>query len=298
MEQDGQIVNAMSVDVEDYFQVSAFEGVFDKAHWGTIPCRVERNTDRILALFDERSVKATFFTLGWVAERYPELVRRIADCGHEIASHGFSHIRATEQSVGEFAQDVCRTRKLLQDVSGQAVHGYRAASFSIGSGNLWALHELLEAGYSYSSSINPIHHDLYGMPHAPRFAFRPKHAPLIEIPISTIRMMGRNVPCGGGGFFRLLPYWYFKWAISQLNKDASESAIFYFHPWELDAEQPRPGNMPLKARFRHYTNLDKMEQRLRMLLSEFRWGSMDDVFMNRADVPIVDLTVPQATQAA
>jgi polysaccharide deacetylase family protein (PEP-CTERM system associated) len=283
------IVNAMSVDVEDYFQVSAFEKCISRHDWESLPCRVERNTDRVLAMFDEAGVKATFFTLGWVAERYPDLVKRIASGGHEIASHGFSHVRATEQSREEFREDIRRTRTLLQDISGQEVTGYRAASFSISARNLWALDELAAAGHRYSSSVNPIHHDLYGIPDAPRFAFKPGSGDMVEVPITTVRMGGKNIPCGGGGYFRLLPYMWFKYAIGRVNRREDEPVVFYFHPWEIDPDQPRQHNVGFKTRLRHYTNLSRMEARLKRLMSEFSWGRMDTVFANRPSYNLVDL---------
>lgn len=200
------ITNALTVDVEDYFQVSAFEGHIARADWDRIPHRVERNTERLLALFAEHDTRATFFVLGWIAQRHPRLVQRIAESGHEVASHGWGHIRATQQSREQFHSDVSGTRKLLQDTSGQPVLGFRAASFSIGAGNLWALDVLADAGYRYSSSIYPVHHDLYGMPEAPRFPFYPRDERLLEVPITTTRVLGQNLPTGGGGYFRLVPY--------------------------------------------------------------------------------------------
>lgn len=283
------MLNAMTVDVEDYFQVSAFESTISREDWERLPCRVERNTDRVLELFDAHGVKATFFTLGWVAERYPQLVRRIADGGHEVASHGFSHVRATEQTREAFRDDVQRTRALLQDVSGQPVLGYRAASFSIDSRNLWALQEIAAAGHTYSSSINPIRHDLYGLPRAPRFAFTDRDSGLREVPITTIRVGGRNLPCGGGGYFRLLPYVYFRRAIARVNDHDGESAVFYFHPWEIDPGQPRQQGISARTRLRHYTNLGRMHGRLQTLLGHFSWGRMDEVFLGRQAVPDVDL---------
>jgi len=276
------ICNAMTVDVEDYFQVSAFEGHIDRAQWDTLPCRVETNTDRILALFEAAGVRATFFTLGWVAERYPALVQRIVDGGHELASHGYSHIRVTQQLPAEFRADVEKTKKLLEDISGVAVKGYRAASYSIGADNLWALDELAEAGYRYSSSIYPVHHDLYGMPEAPRFAFRPRgEAGILEVPITTLRLGSRNLPCGGGGFFRLYPYAVSRWALRYVNQNEGQSGMFYFHPWEIDAGQPRQAGLGMKTRFRHYLNLGRMESRLRALLDDFDWDRMDRIFLDK-----------------
>ncbi len=272
------IVNAMTVDVEDYYQVSAFEGVIPRADWPKWPSRVERNTERCLALFAARGIKATFFTLGCIAERHPALIRRIVAEGHELASHGYAHVRVIHQQPEAFRVDIQRTKSLLEDLSGQAVRGYRAASYSIGARNLWALDLLAEAGYVYSSSIYPVRHDLYGMPDAPRFPFR--HGALLEVPISTVRVFERNLPAGGGGFFRLFPYRVSRWAIRHVNEAEGQACVFYCHPWELDHEQPRPGPLPLRTRFRHYLNLGRMEARLDRLLGDFRWGRMDEVFLD------------------
>jgi polysaccharide deacetylase family protein (PEP-CTERM system associated) len=274
------LLNAMTVDVEDYFQVSAFERYIPRAEWDRLPQRVERNTERILELFAEHGVQATFFTLGWVAERYPQLVRRIVAGGHELASHGYDHIRATEQTPAEFEADVSRTRRLLEDLGGVAVRGYRAASYSIGARNLWALARLRAAGYTYSSSIYPIRHDLYGMPEAPRFAFRPPEGEgLLEIPVTTVMLGGAKLPCGGGGYFRLLPYGVSRWALRRVNRCDRQPCIFYFHPWEIDPRQPRRSGIDYKTRFRHYLNLGQMEGRLKKLLQDFRWGRVDHVFL-------------------
>ena len=273
-----QLTNVMTVDVEDYFQVSAFERYVGRDSWDDRECRVERNVDRILELFDSHGVKATFFTLGWVTERYPEMIRRIVGQGHELASHGWSHVRVTQQQPAEFRQDILRTKALLEDVSGQDVIGYRAASYSIGANNLWALELLQETGHRYSSSIYPIKHDLYGMPDAPRFAFSPGNDDFLEFPVTTVRLGNRNLPCGGGGWFRLVPYAGMRWAIRRVNKVDQEAAIFYFHPWEIDPEQPRVAGVDSKTRFRHYVNLDRTEGRLRQLLQDFEWGRVDQVF--------------------
>jgi len=277
-------VNAMTVDVEDYFQVSAFEKTISRDLWEQIPHRVEANTQRILDLFARHRIHATFFTLGWVAERYPGLIRRMIAEGHELASHGYSHIRATEQGRDEFYQDITRTRALLEDVSGTLVRGYRAASYSIGAGNLWALEELARAGYCYSSSIYPIRHDLYGMPEAPRFAFQPEQAPaLLEIPITTVEILQRKFPCGGGGYFRLLPYRLSRWAMQRVNREDRQSCVFYFHPWEIDPDQPRQPRIGLKTRIRHYLNLTRMETRLEALLRDFAWDRMDRIFLGKVN---------------
>jgi polysaccharide deacetylase family protein (PEP-CTERM system associated) len=275
------ITNAMTVDVEDYFQVSAMEPHVSRSEWDGKERRVERNTDRILELFADHGVHATFFMLGWVAERHPALVRRIVDGGHELASHGYQHVRVTQQQPEEFRADVVRTKQLLEDLAGRPVRGYRAASYSIGAKNLWALDVLAEAGHEYSSSIYPIRHDLYGMPEAPRFAFRHSGNGLLEIPVTTVELMNRKLPCGGGGYFRLFPYAVSRWAMARVNRVDGESCVFYFHPWEIDPGQPRPTHLTLKTRFRHYLNLGRMERRLSRLLGDFRWGRMDDVFLSR-----------------
>jgi polysaccharide deacetylase family protein (PEP-CTERM system associated) len=274
-------VNAMSVDVEDYFQVLAFEPWLKDREWSSFECRIPRNVDRILALFADSGVKATFFTLGWVAQRYPEVVRRIVGEGHEIASHGLKHVRVTQQTPEEFRDDVLRTKKLLEDASGMEARGYRAASYSIGAGNLWALDVLQECGHVYSSSIYPIHHDFYGMPGAPRFAFRTRPGSILEIPVTTVDLLGRKAPCGGGGYFRLLPYGMFRWALRRVNHRDRQPAVFYFHPWEIDPRQPRIHEAGLRSKFRHYLNLGRMEGRLRRLLADFRWDRMDRVFLPR-----------------
>lgn len=268
--------NAMTVDVEDYFQVSAFERYIERDTWDKQECRVERNVERILELFAAHGVKATFFTLGWIAERYPEMVRRMVAEGHELASHGWSHVRVTQQDEPAFRQDVLRTKALLEDLSGQEIIGYRAASYSIGASNLWALDVLQETGHRYSSSIYPIKHDLYGMPEAPRFAFKPGDGDFLEFPVTTVNLAGKNLPCGGGGWFRLVPYSGMRWAMRQVNRTDRESAIFYFHPWEIDPDQPRQQGLDAKTRFRHYLNLKRMAGRLDRLLGDFTWGRMDE----------------------
>ncbi|WP_374046734.1 XrtA system polysaccharide deacetylase [Massilia sp. YIM B02763] len=277
-----RIRNAMTCDVEDYFQVSAFAPYIDRASWPTRECRVEANMDRILALFDRHGVRATFFTLGWIAERYPNVVKRIVAGGHELASHGYGHLRASDQTRAEFANDIRSAKALLEDIGGQEVLGYRAPSFSIGRDNLWALDELLDAGYRYSSSIYPVVHDHYGMPEAPRFAFYPNGTDgLLEVPITTVNMMGRNLPAGGGGYFRLLPYALSRWMMAKVNQDDRQPALFYFHPWEIDTDQPRPEGIGAKSRFRHYVNIGRMESRIEALARDFAWDRMDRIFLNR-----------------
>jgi len=278
------ITNALTIDVEDYFQVSAMAPYIRRDEWETRECRVERNVDRILALLDAHGTRATFFTLGWIAERYPQLVRRIVSGGHELASHGYGHERASDLTRAAFADDVVRAKNILEDLSGQPVLGYRAPSFSIGEGNLWAFEVLAEAGYRYSSSIYPIRHDHYGMPGAPRFAHRVGSG-LLEVPVTTLRVGGRNLPSSGGGYFRLLPYAMSRWMLRRVNTLDREAAIFYFHPWEIDPGQPRVQGIDAKTRFRHYVNIPRMERRLGQLLADFRWGRMDEIFLARAAAP-------------
>ncbi len=275
---DGErLTNALTIDVEDYFQVSAFAPHVARSEWPTRECRVERNMDRILQLLDDGQTKATFFTLGWIAERYPQVVRRAIDNGHEIASHGYGHERAHDQGPEAFFADIRLAKLLLEDLSGCEVKGYRAPSFSIGTRNLWAFDCLERAGYRYSSSIYPIRHDHYGMPDAPRFAHRVGN--LLEIPATTVRMLSRNWPASGGGYFRLMPYSLSRWMLQRVNDGDGAPAVFYFHPWEIDSEQPRIEGIDARTRFRHYVNLDRMEGRLRRLIGDFRWGRMDHVFL-------------------
>ena len=275
--------NALSVDVEDWFQVGAFERVVARADWDTLPRRVERNSDAVLRLFDEAGVNATFFTLGWVAERHPALIRRIVDAGHEIASHGWDHARVFTMDAATFAADLARARAVIEDAAGVAVTGYRAPSFSIDARTPWAHGVLAEAGYTYSSSVAPVVHDHYGWPEAPRFAFRPlANSPLIELPVTTVRFAGRTLAAGGGGFFRLLPYRFSRWAIGRVNAVDRRPAVFYFHPWEIDPGQPRLGHAPLRSRLRHYSRLSAMEGKLRKLLGRFEWGRVDGVVATQA----------------
>ncbi len=277
---DSRIRNAITVDVEDYFQVSAFEPYISRADWDKFPLRVHKNTERILELFEMVGVRGTFFMLGWIAERVPALARRIVDAGHELASHGYAHVRVYQQRPDEFRQDVVRTKQLLEDLGGCEVRGYRAASFSIRKDTLWAVDILQETGYQYSSSVYPVHHDLYGIPQAPRFPFRHNGTGLLEIPITTVRAMNQNLPVGGGGYFRIYPYGFFRRALRRVNRDEGQPVIFYFHPWEIDPDQPRPPNVGLKSRFRHYVNLHKTEHRLRQLLADFRWGRVDETCLS------------------
>ncbi|WP_126445806.1 XrtA system polysaccharide deacetylase [Sulfuricystis multivorans] len=271
--------NALTIDVEDYFQVSAFAPYIDRTEWDQRECRIERNVARILALLDRHNVKATFFTLGWIAERHPQVVREIIANGHELASHGYGHERANRLTPQAFADDVFRAKGILEDLSGQQVKGYRAPSFSIDASNrAWAFETLARAGHRYSSSVYPVRHDHYGMPEAPRFSHVPD-AGILEIPPTTVRAFLRNWPASGGGYFRLLPYAISRRLIAHVNEIDGEPAVFYFHPWELDPEQPRIPGIDVKTRFRHYLNLHRMERRLECLLADFRWDRMDRVFL-------------------
>ncbi|MCV2365506.1 DUF3473 domain-containing protein [Paucibacter sp. DJ1R-11] len=280
MSEQKAIRNAMTVDVEDYFQVSAFAPYIARGDWEGCECRVERNIERILAQFAQHQTKATFFTLGWIAERYPQVVRDIVAAGHELASHGYGHERASDLSPQAFTQDIVRAKKLLEDLGGHEVIGYRAPSFSIGKSNLWAFDTLREAGYQYSSSVYPIQHDHYGMPDSPRFAY-PVREGLLEVPVTTLRVMNKNLPSSGGGYFRLLPYPVSRWLIRQVNAQDQQSAVFYFHPWEIDVEQPRVAGIDSKSRFRHYVNIARTHDRIGRLLQDFAWGRMDEIFLGR-----------------
>lgn len=278
-----RIVNGLSVDVEDWFQVGAFEKVIARGDWDDLALRVEDNVLRILDLFAEAGVKATFFTLGWVAERNGALMRRIVEAGHELASHGYDHARVFTFDRTQFADDIRRARETLEDAGGVAVTGYRAPSFSIDQRTPWAYLELAEQGYAYSSSVAPITHDHYGWREAPRFAFHPlAESDLVEIPVTTAMFGGKRLAAGGGGFFRVLPYGFSRWAIRQVNRRERRPAVFYFHPWEIDPDQPRVPGAPLKSRLRHYTNLDRMAPKLRDLVREFAWGRMDEIAQREA----------------
>ncbi len=275
----GQTVNVLSVDVEEYFQVTALSERIGRNEWQDRPSRVEDSVEKILEVFENNDAKATFFVLGWIAERYPELVRRIAAGGHEIASHGLEHVRVHEQTPTQFRDDVTRTRKILEDTTGAMVLGYRAASFSIAPEMTWAYEILGETGHRYSSSVYPIRHDLYGAPRAARFPFRPlERATIAELPISTVEVAGKRLPCGGGGYFRLLPYAYARWALKRVHARDGRPAMVYFHPWEIDPDQPRVPGLSAKSRFRHYTNLRRMTPKLRRLLRDFAWDRVDRVF--------------------
>jgi len=279
-----RIRNAMSVDVEEWFQVQAFAGTIPRDRWDSFGTRVEASTDRILARFAEAGARATFFILGCVADRHPALVRRIAAQGHEVASHGQGH--ELVHAIGEagFRADIRRARRTLEDVAGVAVRGYRAPTFSIGPAiTPWAHRVLAEEGYCYSSSVFPVGHDLYGAPDAPRGPHLPDPDGVTELPMTTLRALGRNLPCSGGGWFRLAPYPLFRAALNRVNAAEQRAGIFYFHPWEIDPGQPRLAAAPARARFRHYARQASMESRITRLLRDFAWGRMDEVFSTAID---------------
>ncbi len=284
------ITNMLSIDVEDYFQVSAFEKVSPPETWGKRELRVEKNTEKVLGILDQANVKATFFILGWVAGRCPALVKRIAALGHEVASHGYGHQRVANQAREEFRRDVRSSKAILEDLSGQQVLGYRAPSYSITRQTFWAFDELHEAGYLYDSSIFPIRHDYYGIPDWPRFpgyAVRVGEGEwqtvdtchgtdpvLLEVPITTLSLAGKNLPIAGGGYFRLFPYMFTRWGLRRINRREGKPFVFYLHPWEFDPEQPRMAGAGRKSRFRHYLNIGKTESRFKMLLQDFRFCSI------------------------
>ncbi|WP_221712860.1 XrtA system polysaccharide deacetylase [Sphingobium xanthum] len=275
------MLNGLSVDIEDWFQVGAFERVIDRAAWDGCESRVERNTQAVLDMFAQAGVVGTFFTLGWVAERHPALICRIVESGHELASHGYDHKRVFLMDADEFRADLAKARDLLEQAGGVKVTGYRAPSFSIDQRTPWAHPVLAEAGYTYSSSVAPIVHDHYGWPQAPRFSFLPvAGSDLVELPVTTARLGSRVLPAGGGGFFRLLPYGLSRWALKQVTEQDERPAILYFHPWEIDPGQPRVPNAPLRSKVRHYTNLGAMAGKLERLLGDFRWGRIDSFVAN------------------
>jgi polysaccharide deacetylase family protein (PEP-CTERM system associated) len=272
------LLNSMTVDVEDYFQVQALAEQIPRSSWNDIPRRVETNIDRLLKLFSDNRAVATFFTLGWIAERHPEMVRRIAAAGHELASHGYDHTRVDRLTPTSFREDVRRTKRTIEDIAGSPIYGYRAPTFSIGSDTPWAYEILEEEGYWYSSSIYPIRHDLYGAADAPRHAFRPGSGRLWEFPLATRRLLRQNFPCAGGGYFRLLPYPISRLNLYHVNAVDRLPCIFYLHPWEIDPGQPRIAGARMRSRLRHYMNLKAMPYRLSRLVADFRWGRIDEVF--------------------
>jgi len=271
---------ALTVDVEDYFHVSAFEKAIDKSDWQNLELRVEKNTYRLLELFEQKQAKCTFFTLGWVAERCPNLIKAIVDQGHELASHGFAHQRTTEMTKAQFIDDVSKSKKILEDASGQAIIGYRAPSFSFNDSNTWVYESLVDLGFEYGSSTYPIEHDLYGVPHWPRFKYQREEG-IIEIPIPTVRKNDNNIGIGGGGYFRLYPYWLSKRRIDNYLNTEQQPYSFYFHPWEIDPEQPRIAGASVKSKLRHYLNLSRMEGKIVRLLDDYQWDTMKSVYLNK-----------------
>lgn len=287
------VLNALTVDVEDYFHATAFASAIDMATWGSLDYRAERNTHRLLELFASRGVHATFFVLGWVAKRSPALVRSIHDAGHEVACHGLNHQLVYGQSRATFAAETREAKQLLEDASGARVRGYRAASYSITRASLWALEVLAELGFDYDSSIFPIRHDFYGIHDAPRFPYRPLAAGLVEVPITTVEVLGQRLPCGGGGYFRLLPYALFRAALRRVNDRDGRAVVFYCHPWEVDPDQPRV-TVGWRSTFRHYVNLDRVQARLQRLLTDFRWDRMDRALVDPLTASGAVPTVPMA----
>jgi len=277
------VTNAMSVDVEDYFHVAALSEAISRDDWDSMNARVDANTRRLLDLFDRSQTSATFFVLGWVAERHPALVREIRDRGHEVACHGFSHKLVYQQTPAEFREETRKSRSILEDLTGQSVEGYRAASYSITPQSLWALDILCEEGFVYDSSIFPVRHDLYGMPGAERFPHMlraPGGAEIAEFPPSTARLFGQNLPAAGGGYFRLYPYPLSRWLIRRVNETEKQPTVFYLHPWEVDPDQPQV-DVGWRSKFRHYNNLGKCEARLGRLLEDFRFGTLKSVLESK-----------------
>ena len=298
------MLNALTIDVEDYFQVEAFASRINYNEWDNYPCRIKQNTQKILDILDDYQIKATFFCLGWIAKRSPSLIKNIAQRGHEVASHGYAHQPVYKQSPDIFMQDIRKTKQILEDIIGQPVIGYRAPTYSITQKTLWALEILAEEGYKYDSSIFPIKHDLYGIPNAPRFPFnvhtlkranvftckrsnvltckrsnvqtckRANVQTFFEFPLTTLRILNINIPIAGGGYFRVFPYIFIKNALRHINLKEKQPFVFYLHPWELDPEQPRINHLPWRSRFRHYVNLRKTEGKFRKLLSDFRFSTV------------------------
>lgn len=270
-------LNAMTVDVEDYFHVAAFEKQIQPKDWDSLVHRVDRNTRLLLDLFDANNAKSTFFFLGWVAERYPDLVKEVKRRGHEVASHGYAHTKVHQQTPLEFKADASKAKDMLEQLTGSAVVGYRAPSFSINKQSEWAFEILKEIGHSYSSSTYPVKHDLYGVPDWPQQPYMRKEG-LLEIPMPILERFGKQLPIAGGGYFRLMPYWLSSRLISQFLLEDKMPYMFYFHPWEIDPDQPRVANAPLKSKFRHYVNLNRMEDKLTRLLTQFNWASLEQVY--------------------
>ncbi len=273
------MLNALTIDVEDYFMVSVLAKIVSLDDWGKYESRVEKNTIRLLDLLDNNSIKATFFILGWVAENYQAIVREIQKRGHEIGCHGYNHRLIYNLTRNEFREDTKKAKGLIGDITGEPVEGYRAASFSITKRSLWALDILIDEGFKYDSSIFPVHHDLYGYPEFSRFplTINRQGGSIVEIPMSTLRFLGKNFPVAGGGYLRLLPAWFTKWGIRSINKKAEQSAVIYLHPWELDEHQPKLDGGSL-SNFRHHVNIKKMESRIKELVDNFELHPIRDVF--------------------
>ncbi|WP_199263552.1 XrtA system polysaccharide deacetylase [Desulfobulbus oligotrophicus] len=267
-----QMINYFTVDVEDYFQVAAFERIVSPGKWDGYVSRVERNVDFLLDMLDEHGVKGTFFVVGWTAERYPDMVRTIAARGHELGCHSYAHKKIYDLTPEEFRADTARAKDILENITGQPITGYRAPTYSITKRSLWALDILQELGFTWDSSIFPVVHDQYGIPDAPRFRFKWPDHDLVEYPMSTMPALGQNIPVSGGGYFRIFPYWFTRMALRKINSREQQPFIFYLHPWEVDPEQPRMNNAGWKSRFRHYCNLDKTASRLKRLLTDFRFA--------------------------
>jgi len=269
-----ELTNYLTIDVEDYFQVAAFEDIINPDAWSSLECRVERNTAAILDILEKHRVRATFFVVGWIAERYPALVREISRHGHEIGCHSYLHRKIYDLTPEEFREDTRRAKNILEDITGKTVLGYRAPSYSITKKSLWALDILEELGFKYDSSIFPIYHDNYGIPDAPRFEYKLPNHDIMEYPISTTLMLGRKIPVAGGGYFRLFPYWFTKYALAKINMREQKPFVFYLHPWEIDPDQPRFNHAGQLSKFRHYNNLHKTRQRLERLLNDFDFGPL------------------------
>lgn len=274
MSQIDQITNYLTIDVEEHFQVAAFDDIVSPKDWTGHESRVVKNTKNILQLLGEKGINATFFVVGWVAEKHPDLVLEIRAQGHEIGCHSYRHKKVYDMTLTEFRDDTSKAKRIIEQILGEEIYGYRAPSYSITSKSLWALDVLQDLGFKYDSSIFPVHHDNYGIPDAPRFKFVHKDSRLTEYPISTALMLGRNVPISGGGYFRLFPYWLTKMGLSSINQKEQQPFMFYLHPWEFDPSQPRFRNASMLSRFRHYNNLDKTQNRFKKLLNDFRFGSI------------------------
>lgn len=279
------MINALTIDLEDYFQVSAFESVISREKWHSLPYRVEKNTNKLLELLDNNHSKATFFILGWVAQKSPGLIRKIDQMGHEIASHSFDHRRVNHLTPIQFKEDCLKSKSILEDLSGKPVIGYRAPTFSISHKTPWAHPILEELGFTYSSSVYPIKHDAYGWPGSPRFPYIATPNGLLEIPQTTAQFGRLRVPCAGGGYFRLYPYVLSHYLIDRVNVNDKQPCIFYLHPWELDPLQPKQKGIRMTTRMRHYLNLSRMQSRLERLLKDFQWKSIYDVFIETVEQP-------------